>query len=83
MLLANSASAFTLPSPSAFDPKETKMKTCILQEAEQALTKGILTKDNIDTQASKIAASCAVKNAVKNDNATVVLATTIIKGLLK
>ena len=83
MLLSGSVLAFTLPSPSVIDPKETKMKTCILQEAKQAFAQGALTKDNIDAQATKIAASCAAKTAIKNDAATVQLATTIIKSILK
>lgn len=83
MLLASSAMAFGIPSAASLDPKEAKLKTCMLQEAQQALAKGTLNKDNIESQAAKIAASCATKTAVKNDSATVQLATTVIKGLLK
>lgn len=83
MLLANSAMAFTIPSADSFNSKETQMKACMLQEAQQALAKGTLSKDNIDSQAAKIAASCAAKAAVKNDAATIQLATVVIKGLLK
>lgn len=83
LLLTSSAMAFELPSVGSLDPKQAKLKTCMLQEAQQALTKGTLTKDNIETQATKIAASCATKSALKNDTATVQLATTVIKELLK
>ena len=55
----------------------------MLQEAEQNLAAGTLTKDNIDSQAVKIAASCATKAAIKHDDSTVQLAATVIKGLLK
>ena len=51
MLLANSAMAFSLPSTASLDPKEAKLKVCMLQEAEQNLAAGTLTKDNIDAQA--------------------------------
>ena len=81
MLLANSAMAFSLPSTASLDPKETKLKVCMLQEAEQNLAAGTLTKDNIE--AVKIAASCATKAAIKHDDSTVQLAATVIKGLLK
>lgn len=80
-LLTSSAMAFTIPS--AVNPNEAKLKTCMLQEAQQELAKGTLTKDNIDSQAAKIAASCATKAAVKNDAATLQLATVVIKGLVK
>lgn len=83
LLLASSAMAFDIPSASSLDPKQAKLKTCMLQEAQQSLAKVTLTKDNIETQAAKIAASCATKSALKNDAATVQLATTVIKGLLK
>ena len=83
MLLANSAMAFSLPSTASLDPKETKLKVCMLQEAEQNLAAGTLTKDNIDAQAVKIAASCATKAAIKHDDSTDQLAATVIKGLLK
>ena len=83
MLLANSAMAFSLPSTASLDPKEAKLKACMLQEAEQNLAAGTLTKDNIDSQAVKIAASCATKAAIKPDASTVQLAATVIKGLLK
>ncbi len=83
MLITSTAMAFDLPSAGSLDPKQAKLKTCMLQEAQQALAKGTLTKDNIETQAAKIAASCATKSALKNDAATVQLATTVIKGLLK
>lgn len=83
MLLANSAMAFSIPSADSLNLKETKMKACMLQEAQQSLAKGTLTKDNIETQAAKIAASCATKQAVKQDAETVQLATTVIKSLLK
>lgn len=79
MLLANSAMAFSLPSTASLDPKETKLKVCMLQN----LAAGTLTKDNIDAQAVKIAASCATKAAIKHDDSTVQLAATVIKGLLK
>lgn len=83
VLLLTSAMAFDLPSAPSLDTKEAQMKACMLQEAQQALSKGTLTKDNIETQAAKIAASCAAKAAVKNDAAKIQLATTVIKGLLK
>jgi len=83
MLLTSTAMAFDMPSAGFLDSNQAKLKTCMLQEAQQALAKGALTKDNIETQAAKIAASCATKSALKNDAATVQLATTVIKGLLK
>ena len=83
MLLTATAMAFDLPSAPSLDTKEAQMKACMLQEAQQALTKGTLTKDNVDSQAAQIAASCASKNAVSSNPATVQLATTVIKGLLK
>ncbi|MBQ8677392.1 MAG: hypothetical protein IJ529_02845 [Alphaproteobacteria bacterium] len=82
MLTANTAMAFDIPSIASLDPKQATLKTCMLQEAQQALTKGTLTKDNIETQAAKIAASCATKSALKNDSATVQLAINVIKGLM-
>ena len=83
MFLTAAAMAFDLPSAPSIDTKEAQMKACMLQEAQQALAKGALTKDNVDTQAAQIAASCASKNAVSNNSATIQLATTVIKGLLK
>ena len=83
MLVAANAMAFDLPSVPSADAKEAQMKSCIMQEAQQALTKGTLSKDNIDSQAAKIAASCATKLAVTSDNATVQTAITVIKNLLK
>lgn len=83
MLLASAAMALSLPGADSINPNEAKLKTCIAQEAQAALVKGVLTKDNIDNQAAKIAANCATKAAVKNDSATLNLATTVIKGLLK
>lgn len=80
VLFTSSAMAFNLPS---VDSKEAKLKACMLQEAKQALVKGTLNKDNIETQATTIAASCAAKSALKNDPATVELATTVIKSVLK
>lgn len=83
MLLATSAMAFGIPSAASLDPKETKLKTCMLQEAQRALANGTLTKDNVESQAVKVAKSCATKTAIKSDNTTVQLATTVIKELLK
>ena len=83
ILLTNAAMAFSLPSAGSLDPKQAKLKTCMLQEAQKALDKGSLTKANIDEQAAKIAASCAAKSALKNDDATAKLAVIVIKGLLK
>ena len=83
MIVTTSAMAFDIPSAPSLDTGEAKLKTCMMQEAQQALSKGTLTKDNIETQAAKIAASCAAKAPVKNDAAKIQLATTVIKGLLK
>lgn len=83
IIVATSAMAFDLPSVPSLDSGETKLKACMLQEAQQALEKGTLTKDNIDSQAAKIATSCATKAAIKQDSSTVQLAVTVIKGLLK
>lgn len=83
ILLTNSAQAFSLPTSDSLNTNESQLKTCILQEAKNALTAGILTKDNINSQAAKIAAACATKATVKNDTSTLQLATTIINGLLK
>lgn len=81
--LANSALAFNIPTPTSINPDETKLKACILQEAQQALIKGTLTKDNLNDQATKIAAACATKNAIKQDDNTVKLAVVVINSLLK
>ena len=83
ILLASSAMAFGIPSDASLDPKDAKLKACMSQEAQKALANGTLTKDNIESQATKIAQSCATKATVKSDNTTVQLATTVIKGLMK
>ena len=83
MLLTSAAMALSLPGADSINPNEAKLKTCIAQEAQAALVKGVLTKDNIDNQAAKIAANCATKAAVKSDPTTVKLATKIIRDLLK
>lgn len=83
LLSTSAAKAFSIPSVGSFDSKETQLKACMVQEAQQALLNGTLTKNNIDSQAVKIATSCATKVSVKQDDASVQLATTVIKGLLK
>lgn len=83
MIVTTSVMAFDIPSAPSLDTGEAKLKTCMMQEAQQALAKGTLTKENIDSQAAKIAASCATKTAVKHDASTVQLAATVIKGLMK
>ena len=45
--------------------------------------KGILKKDNIEAEATKITTTCAAQVALKVDNTTIELATTVIKSLLK
>ncbi len=80
--LTTSAMAFSIPT-TTLNPKNVKLKTCMLQEAKQALEKGVLKKDNIQAEATKIATTCAAQVALKVDNTTVELATTVIKGLLK
>ena len=81
--LTTSAMAFSIPTTTTLNPKNVKLKTCMLQEAKQALEKGILKKDNIEAEATKIATTCAAQVALKVDNTTIELATTVIKSLLK
>lgn len=83
ILLTGTAMAFGLPSVGSLDVNQAKLKTCMLEQAQQALAGGTLTKDNVETQAVEIAKSCATKSALKNDAATVKLATTVIKSLMK
>ena len=83
MVLTTSAMAISLPSVNSINPNETKLKACMLQQAQDSLSKGTLNKDNMEAQAAKIAASCAAKNALKNDDATVQLSIAVIKTLLK
>lgn len=79
-IFAGSAMAFSLPS---VDANQTKLSTCITQEAKQALIAGSLTSANIKQQAESIAAACALKLAQTKSPETVTLATTIISGLVK
>ena len=83
LTMATSAGAFSLPKADIGGDK-VKLNKCLMEEGQKQLVAGKLTKDTIEPVAKDVAATCATKLALKGNNeATVKLATEVLKKLVK
>ena len=83
LTMATSANAFSLPKAD-IGTEKVKLNKCLMEEGQKQLLAGKLTKDTVESAAIEVAATCTTKLALKGNNeATVKLATEVLKKLVK
>ena len=83
MSVVTTAGAFGLPKADLGGDK-IKLNKCLMEEGQKALTTGKLTPNTVKQVAEDAAKTCAVKLALKSDNAAnVELAISVMEKLVK
>lgn len=77
-----STNVFAFSLDGIADTGKVKMQTCLMNEAKTALSKNMVTSENVEKVAAEIAGVCAASESMEADPALVKQAVEVLKSLM-